>query len=108
MENFSDNLRAARLAAGLRQKEVAKLIGVSEPTYSLYENGKCEPTLNGVKNIATALGVSTDTLLGMPQGGVRIAPEDYALLSMVQELNALGRRKVMEYVSDIYDRYRRL
>ena len=65
-EHFNENLREARLAAGLSQKEVAEAIGVAKSTYSLYESGGREPDVEKIKKLAGILGVSGDTLLGIP------------------------------------------
>lgn len=62
---FSDNLRKARISAGLTQKDVADRIGAAKSTYSLYESGKREPSLLTVKKITEAIGTSGDTLLGI-------------------------------------------
>lgn len=37
-----ENLKAARLARGMTQKEVAALLNKYQPDYSLYESGKIE------------------------------------------------------------------
>ena len=69
MSEFSENLKRIREARNKKQKEIAKLIGVSEPTYSNYEKGKREPNILTIKKIAKALNVSGDELLGIrPKG----------------------------------------
>lgn len=69
MSEFSENLKRIREARNKKQKEIAKLIGLSEPTYSNYENGKREPNILTIKKIAKALNVSGDELLGIrPKG----------------------------------------
>lgn len=67
-EYFYENLKTARLRAGLSQKEVADKIGVAKSTYSLYESGNREPNVNTIKRIAGVLNVSADMLLGLPEG----------------------------------------
>lgn len=69
MSEFSENLKRIRETKNKKQKEIAQLIGVSEPTYSNYENGKREPNILTIKKIAKALNVSGDELLGIrPKG----------------------------------------
>ena len=51
-ENFNDNLKEARLKRNLSQKEVADQIGVAKSTYSLYESGNREPSVQTIKKIA--------------------------------------------------------
>ena len=60
---FSENLRAARKAAGLTQQQVADRIGVTKSTYCNYEAGKREPDVPKIWEIIRVLGVSGDELL---------------------------------------------
>ena len=109
MENlFGENLKAARLQAKMTQKEVAEAIGVAKSTYSQYESGKREPGIHGIKKIAKVLNVSPDVLIGNDIQEFQLTAQDTALLLMFKDLNELGRKKVMEYVSDLYDRYRKI
>ena len=65
-EHFNENLKEARLSAGLSQKDVAEAIGVAKSTYSLYESGGREPDVEKIRKLASILGVSGDMLLGIP------------------------------------------
>ena len=106
MENlFGENLKAARLEAKMTQKEVADAIGVAKSTYSQYESGKREPGILGIKKIAKVLNVSPDVLIGNDLQEFQLTAQDTALLLMFKDLNEIGKRKVMEYTSDLYDRY---
>lgn len=66
-ELFNENLREARMAAGMSQKDVADRIGVAKSTYSLYESGSREPDVQKIKKLAEVLGVSGSMLLGLPE-----------------------------------------
>lgn len=103
---FCENLRDARHEAKMTQKQVAEAIGVAKSTYSLYESGKREPGIDGIKKLAKALNVSPDTLIGNDYQEFQLTAQDTALLVMFKDLNDVGRKKVMEYVSDLYDRYK--
>ena len=72
-ENFNDNLKEARLKRNLSQKEVADQIGVAKSTYSLYESGNREPSVQAIKKIADVLNVSADELLGLSEQPTTIA-----------------------------------
>ena len=72
-ENFNDNLKEARLKRNLSQKEVAGQIGVAKSTYSLYESGNREPSVQTIKKIADVLNVSADELLGLSEQPTTIA-----------------------------------
>lgn len=65
---FGRRIAAARKYRGYSQKEVAELVGVSQPTYSDYENGKTLMGLDNFARVARALNVSADWILGLPQG----------------------------------------
>ena len=46
-----DRIRATRLDLGLRQKDVAKLLGVTEDSFCYWENGRTEPSIESVEQI---------------------------------------------------------
>lgn len=58
MSLTGDNIRAARVAAGLTQKQLGEKAGIAEPTIRRYELGKLNPKLSTLQKIADALGVS--------------------------------------------------
>ena len=72
-ENFNDNLKEARPKRNVSEKEVADQIGVATTTYSLYESGNREPSVQTIKKIADVLNVSADELLGLSEQPTTIA-----------------------------------
>ncbi|CAM3505626.1 DNA-binding helix-turn-helix protein [Streptococcus pluranimalium] len=64
MSKFASRLKELRKKHGLTQKEIAKLIGISQSSYSNWENGNREPSLENVVRLAKLFGVTTDYLLG--------------------------------------------
>lgn len=60
MEN---KLKELRKAADMEQKDVAKIVGVTEAAISLWENGKRKPNIIMLKKLAKAFDVTTDELL---------------------------------------------
>ncbi len=58
------NLREARSEAGFTQKILAESIGISQQSYSDYENERTFPDEITLIKIANALNVSVDYLLG--------------------------------------------
>ena len=52
-------------AKGLTQRSLAQRIGVTEAVMSRYISGEREPKPDMLANIATALGVTSDYLLGI-------------------------------------------
>lgn len=62
--DIGKRIKAAREAAGLSAKELADKIGISQTRLSNWEQGINRPMADHIAVIASALGVSTDTLLG--------------------------------------------
>ena len=60
---FSENLKQIRINKGFSQKEIAERLGVSQPSYAQYENGKRNPKLETVRKIADALGIYISDLV---------------------------------------------
>lgn len=61
--SFPEQLRRARIAAGLTQQEVADAMGITNSTYCGYETGKRQPDVQKIKQLSRILGVSGDELL---------------------------------------------
>ena len=60
---FCRNLRARRIEAGLTQVDLAKRLGVSQPSVAQLETGEYVPSLDIVDRVAKALRVPPETLL---------------------------------------------
>ena len=63
MEKFHEKLKMLRKNKGLKQQEIAELLGVKRNTYSDWENGKREPNFENLSMLACIFGVSIDYLL---------------------------------------------
>lgn len=64
-DNFGERLRALRLEKGIGQVQLAKEFDVGKSIVSLWELGKCEPTLSKLVAIAKYFDVSIDYLAGL-------------------------------------------
>ena len=51
--------------SGMQQRQLASRIGISDSALSRYISGERKPNPNVLANIATALGVTSDYLLGI-------------------------------------------
>lgn len=58
-------LRLRELRGDRSQKDVARALGMTQPTYSRYEKGDREPDLSTLRILASYFGVTTDWLLGL-------------------------------------------
>ena len=65
---LKDNIKKARLDAGLTQIEVAEKLGVAQAQYARWENGGRNPKDETVKKLAEIFGVTFDKLQGKNDG----------------------------------------
>jgi predicted XRE-type DNA-binding protein len=56
-------LRLARVERGLSQREIARLVGVSQPNVSLVESGQTSPRADKIARYAAAYGVPVETFI---------------------------------------------
>jgi transcriptional regulator with XRE-family HTH domain len=61
---FAKRLKELRVERGIGQIDLAKSIGVSFGTISLWENGKREPTLGALIALSKFFHTSIDELVG--------------------------------------------
>lgn len=73
-EQLASNLRRLRIARHLSLSELARAAAMSKATLSGIENGRANPTIDTLANLAAALRVSIAELLDeLPLGEIRIA-----------------------------------
>lgn len=65
MLSLGNRIRKSRDLAGLTQEQLAEAIGVTRSSIAQYESGEKEPTVHHFADVAVALGVSADYLLGI-------------------------------------------
>lgn len=61
---LGQRLKALRKSKGLRQKDMAELLGLTEQNYQRYEYGKINVPATTLAFFADYFGVSADYLLG--------------------------------------------
>lgn len=93
MKTLAERLKFARENLSLSQQEVAKLAGISQPTYFKIENGLTLKPRN-ILDIAKALKVRADWL-ATGQGQMTAKPTIEALKSKADEI--MGRTNGVEY-----------
>lgn len=62
-KKFCQNLKAARVQAGMTQKQIASLLGVVDSCYANWEQGRTEPGIASLRKLCSFLGVTADELL---------------------------------------------
>ena len=63
------NLRDYRKRQKISQCQLAKLLGVKQPTVSCWENGISAPTLSNIYKLTEILNCTSDELLGISDSG---------------------------------------
>lgn len=58
-------LKELREEKNLSQKEIAKYLNIAQNTYSRYETGEREPSIEMLKKLAKYYRVSVDYIIGM-------------------------------------------
>lgn len=64
MEIFAERVRALRIEKGVKQREMAEVLGIGLRAYQYYEGSVHYPDVPGLMKLADFFGVSTDYLLG--------------------------------------------
>lgn len=62
-EQLAENIRNARIDAGISQKNLAQMIGCGATSMSMYEHSKRMPNVMIMSMISGILGVSLDDLV---------------------------------------------
>lgn len=65
MNNIGKIIREEHLNKNMKQEELAQLIGVTQDSISLWENGKRIPDTQYIILLCKALDISADYLLGL-------------------------------------------
>ena len=102
MTEFKDMLKYFRNREGLSQAQLAKSLGLSASTISMYEVGSREPDFETEEKIADFFNTDLNTLRGRDiEANLVLSPDAAALLDDYQKLNADGKQEVrnhMDYV----------
>ena len=65
MSGYGKRFRECRVAARLKQGDVARALGVSQPAISQFEHDRNEPTIDIAVAMARIYGCTVDYLLGV-------------------------------------------
>ena len=92
-----ENLKELRKANNKTQEEIARLLNVTQVTYSRYELEQSEPTIETLIKLADIYGVSLDYLVGRKfQNDVGYLNEnEKAILKIMKQLNEYNQDKLV-------------
>lgn len=65
---LKDNIKKARMEAGLTQKQVAEKLNILQPQYARWENGSRNPKDDTLDKLADIFNTTTDALKGRDDG----------------------------------------
>lgn len=74
-DNIGENIKVARKAKGLTQRDLGEKIGKKYSTVQKYENGLIEPPISVIEEIAAVLEVDPYSLMSWDQATKAIADE---------------------------------
>lgn len=98
--NFSERLKDLRMQKGLSQIELAKKIGLSNSTISMYERGEREPDFETLDLIGDFFNVDVNYLLGKEVGSTYyLDPQSAELAKEVSEREEL--KTLFDAVKDV-------
>lgn len=106
LEGFGQRLKEIRLGRGLTQQELGDMVDVSNRVVAYYEQEDAQPPGPLLVDLARALLVTTDELLGMEPLKEKITPKQARLrkrLQRVEELPAADQRAVLKFVDALVD-----
>ena len=101
-------IKEARLRAGLTQRRMSKLVGVSPHAVWSWESGKMKPTPEHLLELAYQCETSTDWLLGRDVVEAEILKEaDVSFRNAIEGLPMEDLESIMEFIRFVRDQRRR-
>lgn len=72
MSQFADRLKQLRKQSGLTQKEMANKLNIQRVTYSHYETGRSQPSIDTLIILSSIFVCSIDYLVGISENPKRV------------------------------------
>jgi len=101
LDGFGARLKEIRVGRGLTQAEFGDQLGVSNRVIAYYEADDAQPPGALLVDLAQALHVTTDELLGVEPLKEKVSPKTARLrkrLSLVEDLPKSDQRAVLKFV----------
>jgi transcriptional regulator with XRE-family HTH domain len=105
--NFGPRLAALRKAAGYTQVEFAEEVGISQRVVAYYEAPTAHPPANLLPDMARALGISVDELLGtapIKRAKRSTSSRLHRRIQEIEKLDARARRQIMQFLDTFIER----
>ena len=110
LEGFGERLAEIRQTRAMTQAELASAVGVSRRVIAYYEHQDAQPPGAMLVDLAKALRVSTDQLLGLKTPKEKASPRTARLLKRLQkvaQLPATDQRVILKMLDSMVDRHTR-
>ncbi|MGB3934515.1 MAG: helix-turn-helix transcriptional regulator [Burkholderiales bacterium] len=107
IESFGERLAELRKAAGYTQVEFAAEVGITQRMVAYYEAPGAQPPAHLLPQIAQALGVGVDTLLGMsaPRRMKKVGSNRLERrLQQIEKLPPQEKRQVLQVIDAFLER----
>lgn len=106
--SVNELIKKRRLELGLTLKDVAKALNVAESTVSRYESSDIQNMgIDKIEALSVVLKCSPGYLMGwvVDKKDIQqtISEKEKVLLSNYRKLNAIGKKKLIEYSDDLAD-----
>lgn len=91
------NLKRLRKARGMSQKQAAKALGLSRTTYTKYENGVHDPSVETLVKMSEVFEVSVDMIVGgafAARAGTGEDPDERRLLDLFRRADPADQTAV--------------
>lgn len=104
MRNYhiSMKLKEFRVMKNLTQQQIADKLEINQKTYSNYENGRAEPSVQNLIKLAKLFGVSVDALVGNDASLLDLTTLDesrrYIINKIAKELDDVAVGKLIGYM----------
>jgi len=109
LADFGERLARMRKAAGYTQAELAAEVGISRRNIAYYETQTQHPPSSILPELARALGVAIDELLGAVSIRKAARPTNSRLMRRVQQiekLEAREKRQILQFLDTFIERER--
>ena len=106
VENFGQRLAQLRKAAGYTQVEFAAEVGITQRMVAYYEAPAAQPPAHLLPQMAQALGVGADVLLGMALPKIkRLATDSLERrLLAIERLDPKAKRQITQLLDTFIER----
>lgn len=109
--DFGARIRSARERAGMTRDDLAKRLNIQYSALSKYESSAREPDFETLVQIANALRVSTDYILGCTEDQMRLKRKGFdadaeSLLLKYQTLSEEAKERIQNQVAFEYAQQR--